>query len=205
MNEMAPTSHEPPVTYGRAKLAHVQHIYNTRVSYPSVDILTATEDVSACFRFSHIMPGACGAFSFAVRSLFCLTTALVFGSVISPSSSEPFRWAIEAMALVFFARDDISKTYGGLLGMITWEPAPVVGTASVQAHTCALNPGVLNIHGRHKPPPTHIFVDDCLISEIAPNMKQALVACIHVIFTVMGEPDVYRCPSPLAMDKWRDM
>ena len=90
MNEMTLTSQEPPVTYGRTKLAHVQHIYNTWVSYPSVDILTATEDVSACFRFPCITPDACGAFSFAARSLFCLTTAIVFGSVISASSWEPF-------------------------------------------------------------------------------------------------------------------
>ena len=124
MNEMTPTSLEPPVTYGHTKLAHIQHIYNTRVSYPSVDILTATDDVSACFRFPRITPDACGAFSFAIRSLFCLTTAMVFGSVIGASSWEPFRRAIEVMAAVFFAQADLPTKYAWLLNMITWEPAP---------------------------------------------------------------------------------
>ena len=109
------------------------------------------------------------------------------------------------MAVVFFTRADLPTKYAWLLNMITWEPAPAEGTVFVKAHPCALNLGVLDKNGRHKPPPTNIFVDDCLISGIAPHMKQALVACIHAIFTVMGDPDVSRRPSPLAMDKWRGM
>ena len=67
------------------------------------------------------------------------------------------------MAGVFFAQVDLSTKYVWLLNMITWEHAPAVGTVFVQAHLCALNLGVLDEQGRHKPPLTHIFVDDCLI------------------------------------------
>ena len=95
MNDITPTSSEPEITFGSVYMEFVTWIWNMRISYPSEDIFLAFIDISSCFRWPRIFPCLVGAFGFIIGPLFYAANAMVFGSVASASSWEPFRRAIE--------------------------------------------------------------------------------------------------------------
>ena len=82
-------------------------IYNTRISFPDVPILLGTANIKACFLFPQIHADLTGAFGFIAGGYFFLAIAMVFGSIASASSWEPFRRAIEALFAVYAYCPDI--------------------------------------------------------------------------------------------------
>jgi hypothetical protein len=97
MNQVTPITCEAPITFGHVKMQFYTNIYNTRVSYPTFNILLAMADVKACFCFPCIHADLAGAFGFLAGGYFNLATAMVFESTASASSWEPFRHAIQAL------------------------------------------------------------------------------------------------------------
>ena len=75
----------------------------------------AAPDVKACFRYPRIHPDLMDAFSFVIGSLFFLATAMVFGSVTSASSWEPFRRAIMSMAQILFTKEGLKEKHARYL------------------------------------------------------------------------------------------
>ena len=90
MNQVTPVNCKAPITFGHVKIQLYIDIYNTRISHPNKTILLGMADIKACFCFMRIHPDLTGAFGFKAGGFYNLATAMVFGSVISASSWEPF-------------------------------------------------------------------------------------------------------------------
>ncbi len=58
-------------------------------------------DIKACFCHPRLHPDLTVAFGFNAEHLYYLATAMVFGSIASESSWEPFRQAIEALSRIY--------------------------------------------------------------------------------------------------------
>jgi hypothetical protein len=181
------------------------YIYNTRVSYLTFIILLAMADVKACFCYPCIHTDLTGAFGFLAGGYFNLATAMVFGSIASASSWEPFQHAIQALSVVYVHRRDLTEKHKKFLDMISWatlDPAPDLA----RAIPCLINTGVLDDQGNKVPLPARIYVDDALtLATSKENMKQVLAALIKAFFAVMGIPDTSVCQCSLAMDKWEKL
>ena len=130
---------------------------------------------------------------------------MVFGSIASAYSWEPFRRAIEALSAVYANRPDLVIKHQRYLDMIDWAHIdPLVELTRAVAF--AINQGVLDNQGVARPRPARIFVDDSLLLAISKwIMMMALAALIEVIFVVMGKPDTAIQQCPLAQDEWVEM
>ena len=67
-----------------------------------------------------------------IGPLFYAANAMVFGSVASATSWEPFRRAIAALALTFFGDDKLLKKHESWLNMVDWADLPSMDTEYVQ-------------------------------------------------------------------------
>ena len=102
-------------------------------------------------------------FGFMIMGYYFIATAMVFGAVISATSWEPFRRAIETMTHVYSLCTDLADKHKHYLDMISLKPLPPEDTEYVKAIPDSLNPLVVDEEGRQKPIPNFIYVDDCLI------------------------------------------
>jgi len=128
---------------------------------------------------------------------------MVFGSITSASSWEPFRRAIEIMTTVYFPQKGLVQKRKKYLDMLIWDNSCTKKTRFVLAKPCPLNKGILDEQGNMKSLRALMYVYDALI--LAPGrkqMEQLLAAAIEAIFTVMGPPDIKVRQCSLAMDKW---
>ena len=91
MNEVIPTSYEALINFGYVYMAFCIWLYNLRITFPDEDILLAFIDISSCFRWPRIHPDLAVAFGFIIGPLFYAANGMVFGSVASATSWEPFR------------------------------------------------------------------------------------------------------------------
>ena len=203
MNEMTDQTLEAIIMFGYVYKDYCTWIYNMRITYPQVEILLAFIDISSCFRWPRIFPDLVGAFGFVIGPLFFAANVMVFDSVASASSWEPFRVAISAMATAYFYRAELVARHAALLDLIQWdEPAPD-DTVFVQAVSCSKNQGIREKDGSIKPSQHHIYVDDDLMADIRPRMPATLVSAVEAIFEIMGRPCLSLRQSAVAMDKWR--
>ena len=108
MNDITPTENEAQITFGYVFMAFMIWIYNLRISFPDEEVLLAFMDITACFRLPRINPDLVGAFGFLTGAYYFAANAMVFGSVASASSWEPFRRAIECLAAVYFANKSLA-------------------------------------------------------------------------------------------------
>ncbi len=205
LNELTSVMDEAAITFGDTKMRFYTDVYNLRISHPDEPILLALTDVKACFRFGRIHPDLTGAFGFLADNLYCLATAMVFGSNTSATSWEPFRRSIEALSRHYADRPDLVAKHRYYLDMVKWAPTPPTGNP-VQAKPCSLNRGAFDPAGNPIPRPARMYVDDALLAALGRRaMELALAAMIESIFTIMGEdnPAIRQCP--LAMDKWENL
>ncbi len=95
-----------------------------RISFPHEDIYLAFIDISSCFRWPLIFPCLVGAFGFIIGPLFYAANPMVFGSVASASSWEPFCRAIAALAASYGQDENIRSQHESLLSQLTVERPP---------------------------------------------------------------------------------
>ncbi len=205
LNELTSITDEAAITFGGTKMRFYTDVYNLRISNPVEPILMALTDVKACFRFGRIHPDLTGAFGFFADNLYCVATAMVFGSNTSATSWEPFRRSIEALSSNYANRPDLVVKHRHYLDMVQWAPTSSNGTP-VKAKACSINRGVLDLLGNPISRPVRMYVDNGLIAAIGRTaMEVSLAAVIEAIFAVMGEdnPAIRQCP--LAMDKWETL
>jgi hypothetical protein len=119
MNQVTLITCEAPITFRHVKMQMYIDIYNARINYPTFIILLAMADVKECFRFPCIHANLTGAFGFLARGHFNLATAIVFGSIASASSWEPFRHVIQALSVLYAHRRDLIKKHRKFLDMIS--------------------------------------------------------------------------------------
>ena len=105
MNDITPISGKTPITFSSTKMDHMVRLYKLRISYPDKEIVKVAPDVKTCFRYPWIYPDPTGSFSFVIGSMFFLATAILFFSVMSASSWEPFRRDVMVMAQIYFAKE----------------------------------------------------------------------------------------------------
>ena len=113
---------------------------------------------------------------------------MVFGSVASASSWEPFRRAIAAIAVVCFLRPWLVEKHKDLLDVIRWAPLPGPDVQFAQAKSCSKNKGILDENGNEKPSEYNIYVDDDLMGDIPRRMPLVIALAAEAIFIVMGVP-----------------
>jgi len=143
LNQITPMDSKAPITFGLTKMKFLINIYKTRISFPDAPILLGTADIKACFPFPRIHANLTGAFDFIAGGHFFLAIAMVFGSIASASSWEPFHRAIEAMSAVYANRPNLVRKHKKYLDMINWATTdPLV--VLTKAVACAINQGVLD-------------------------------------------------------------
>lgn len=205
MNEMTSIQREAPITFGGIYLLLITWIWNLRITFPDEDILLAFIDISACFRFPRVFPDLVGAFGYVIGPWFFAANAMVFGSIASASSWEPFRRAIAVLAMAYFTRRALVDKHRQLLEMVQWSRPANAAVNYVQAEPCEIHRGILDENGREKPTPHHIYVDDNLMADIRRRMPSTLAAAAEAIFTVMGAPMPHLRQCAVALDKWREL
>jgi hypothetical protein len=136
MNEVTPTEMEAIITFGYVHMLFGIWIYNLRISFPDEDILLAFIDISSCFRWTRIHPDLVGAFGFIIGPLFYAANAMVFGSIASATSWEPFRRAISALALSYFGSHHLLENHKAYLDMVRWSEPPEASVVFVPAQRC---------------------------------------------------------------------
>jgi hypothetical protein len=205
LNEVTPMELEAPITFGNTKKIFLTNLYNARISFPDKVILLAMADIKACFRHPRLHPDLTGAFGFNAEHLYYLATAMVFGSIASASSWEPFRRAIEALSRIYANRPDLVIKHRRYLDMIRWEELDP-NAILTPAFACSLNPGLPLTPEGTTDQEASIYVDDALMfALLRKHMEMVLAAMIESLFAVMGEADTPLRQCPLAMDKWLEL
>ena len=133
MDEMTDTKEETEINFGYVYINFCTWIYNMRVTYPHLEIVLAFVDISLCFRFPQIFADLVGAFGFAIGTLYFTANAMVFGSIASASSCEPFHVAIGAITTALFFRKELVVKHQELLDMIQWDEPPPASITFVLA------------------------------------------------------------------------
>ena len=122
MKEVTPTDREADITFGYVYIASCILIFNLRISFPNEEILLAFIVISSCFRWPRIFPCLVGAFGFLIGPLFYAANAMVFGSVTSATSWEPFQRAISALAEFYFGKLYLKTKHKKWLDMVKSPP-----------------------------------------------------------------------------------
>ena len=203
MNDITPTENEAQITFGYVFMAFMIWIYNLRISFPDEEILLAFMDITACFRWPRINPDLVGAFGFLIGAYYFAANAMVFGSVASASSWEPFRRAIECLAAVYFANKSLAIKHKYWLDMIRWADEPGPEVAFTKAKACTKNKGILDSSGTPKPTPHFIYVDDDLLADTRSRMYHTLAAGLKAIFDLLGWPALLLRQCAVSLQKWR--
>jgi hypothetical protein len=198
-------ANKAPITFGSTKMQFLINIYNKRISFPDVPILLGTANIKACFQFPRIHANLTGAFGFIAGGYFFLAIAMVFGSISSASSWEPFRQAIKALSAVYANRPNFIQKHKKYLDMINWADIDP-SVKPTRAVACAINQGVLDNQGVAWPCPARIFVTNSLLLAVSQMlMMMAFAALIEAIFVVMGVPVTAIQHCLLALNKWVEM
>ncbi len=205
LNEVSDMTNEAPITFGSVESSFDRDLYNLRVSLPQANILLATLDIKACFRFPRIAPDLAGAFGFlSGDDLFCLANAMVFGHSTSAQSWEPFRRAIELLTVAFADSPHLVDKHRQFLDMISWNDQP--SPEYVKASPCTINCGIYNSDGTMIPRPSRMYVDDALLAAAGRiMMERQLAATIEAFFVIRGDHDEALRQCALALDKWRKL
>ncbi len=202
MNQVTPVSCEAPITFGHIKIQLYIDIYNTQISHPAATILLGMADIKAFFRFPQIHPDLTGAFGFMAGGYYNLVTTMVFGSMMSTSSWEPFWRATEALSVVYVDRPNLVIKHKYYLDMISWEETDPTALITQAIIPCSINKGTLDAQGNRAKLPARIYVNDALVLALSKcHMMQVLAALIKAIFVIIGKPDTTVWQCPLAMDK----
>ena len=202
MNDVTSIENEPEITFGYVFMSFMIWIYNLRIEFPDEEIVLAFMDITACFRWPRINPDMIGAFGFIIGPLYFAASAMVFGSVASASSWEPFRRTIEGLATLYFARKNLVIVHKHLLDAIQWAKPAAPDVTFVRAYSCDINRGIRDEDGNLKPTPHHLYVDDDLLADTIPRMRYSLAAGIEAIFDILGWPATWLRQCALSMEKW---
>jgi len=156
------------------------------MSFPNEEILLAFTDITACFRWLHINPDLVGAFGFLIGSYYFAANTMVFGSVVSASSWEPFWRADECLAAAYFANKSLAIKHKYWLDMIRWADKPELDMKFTLARGCTNNKGIMNAYGAPKPMPHSIYIDDNLLADTWSRMHHTLSAGLEALFDLLG-------------------
>ena len=89
INMMLSHDSEPKIIYGSTFNRYLAYIWNSRITYPTSDIMLMDDDVKGAFRHCKYHPDVVSAFSFIIQYLLFISLGGTFGSIVTPSNFEP--------------------------------------------------------------------------------------------------------------------
>ena len=113
-----------------------------RISYPTTDILVFDDDVKWSFRHCKYNPDISAAFSFIIEDYLCAPLVGTFGSVTSPSNSEPISRTRTHLAEFLSDRKDLLRKYKDIIDKVEFSQEPTKNAVYVQAVADVFNQGV---------------------------------------------------------------
>jgi len=194
---------EPPIQYGTALLRHLTRIWNLRITYADDDILLWDDDVAGAFRLIKYNPEIAQAFSAIVHNTLWIPTGQVFGGNMSAQNFEGLALAREYLAEHLSSSKYsylLTSKHKKLLNLINYSKPPNKSIQYIKAVPDALNKGVMGCDGKPVNTPHNMFVDDNVIAEIRPRMKQAQAASAESLFIRTGYPNPTLRRSSLSME-----
>ena len=190
INMMTSTKHgtELNCLYGNTLRDVLERIYDLRISFPKMEIVTHANDVKSCFRQLKLHPDIVPAFSIMVADFLFLQAALPFGTDFSPQNWEVCRRIIEALAQKLFDDTNLRTKHRKYLDRIKFAPDLCRTLRKVtRAKACSQRKGVRTADGGLQPTPHRLFVDDDIYADIwdVVRMEQTIAASIEAIFILL--------------------
>ena len=114
--------------YGDTFVVLLERIWDLRITYPFLDIVTHANAVKSCFKQTKLHPDIMAAFSIIVADFLYLQTALPFGTDFSPQNWEPVHRLVEIIAEKLFHYNTLRGKHRQYLDRLQWEPS--LGTSN---------------------------------------------------------------------------
>jgi len=196
--------------YGDTFVALLECIWDLRITYPFLDIVTHANAVKSCFKQMKLHPDIMAAFSIIVEDFLYLQTALPFGTDFLPQNWEPVRRLVEILAEKLFQDNTLRNKHRQYLDRLQWEPS--LGKSNspfVPAKACTQRTGVLDSDGNPVPTPQQLFVDYSVYANVyevdRARIEQTVAVGIEAIFILLGQSDLTKRQDPIYFDKMEAM
>ena len=192
--------------YGDTFVSLLERVWDLRITYPTLDIVTHANDVKSCFKQMKLHPDIMPAFSIIVADFLYLQAALPFGTDFSPQNWEPVRRLVEVLSEKLFIDTTLRTKHRRHLDLLQWEPSlGKCTTPFVPAKACTQRVGALNSDGKPVPTLQRLFVDDSVYADIYKvdriRIEQTVAAGIEAIFILLGCSDLSKRQDPISFDK----
>ena len=197
INMMSNQEDEPEIMYGTDSLRHLTQIWNTRISFPSIEIYLFDDDVKGAFRYSKYHPDIATAFSFIIDKLLHVPMGGTSGSIVSPADVEPFAKARTHLVEFLSTRRDLLDRHKDIIKRVKYSMVPTSDIKCLQAKADKYNKGIKNPNKTS----FNVFVDESLFVQVTSNIKHTMAASIDALYIVLGYPDLEKRQSPLSLDK----
>jgi hypothetical protein len=191
------TSACPPVYYATAFLRHLQHKWQTHITFPIADILQYCDDLDTVFRRVLYNSELAIVFAYVFGLFLLVPVGQVFGSHPAPAY---FSLMPDIRAYVLTCADLITDYPMHQLALdVTIPPALLIldlAPAIADSHNLPLS------RFESTSPSNKPFVDDNCVLALQTNIGTALHNSIISAFLIFGWPVDDRRSSCLTQDKW---
>jgi hypothetical protein len=205
INDWTNKDNEPPLTFAGAELGFMVWLYNLRITYPTLEIYIADDDVSGAFRLMRYHPNCMAMHTFIQGPYGVVNTGGTFGDNTSPSNFDPIGMARRQLAWYMWKHD--SQVDQRVLPhlpplQMAPPPTPLEVLTFRPADQDSINTGVLDEAGDRLAPPYNMHVDDALYADIGSHLVHTICSSVGALFGVLGMPTNPLVPSPLSTDKF---
>jgi hypothetical protein len=205
INDWTSKDTEPDLTFAGAELGFMVWLYNLRITYPSLEIYIADDDVSGAFRLIKYHPN-CMALHTSMQSGYCVVnTGGTFGDNTSPSNFDPIGMARRQLAWhIWKFEPNVATRVREFLPQLQMAPNPTseVAAGFRPAESDCINKGVLAPDGTRLPPPYNMHVDDAMYADVGHYLVHTISASVASLFDVLGAPTTPNVGSVLSTDKF---
>ena len=202
INDWTDKTNEPPLTFAGAELGFMVWLYNLRITYPTLEIYIADDDVSGAFRLMRYHPNCMAMHTFIQGAYGVVNTGGTFGDNTSPSNFDPIALARRQLAWHMWQHDKgvVARVLPHLPPLeLATEPTPDEVASFRPADRDTINTGVLDARGNS---PYNMHVDDNLYADVPEFIIHTICASVGALFAILGMPTNPLVPSPLSLDKF---
>ena len=194
------TTAVPKTHYASAQVRHWAHIWNLRISSPTIEILLYKDDINSAFHRCRYHPDIAVAYAYVWGMWLVIPIGLIFGGRNSPG------WFCTLSELRAFLASHyphlLLSPVHPLVSRITIPPPPLAEVCAdfAQAEADSIHPGA----GTAVDVPTHhsTFVDDNMMAEFHHRIRLSIQRSTDSCYMLFGYPTPnLRIPS-LSEDKF---
>ena len=198
VNDLIPSHSTCPETYYRDALERVlTRVYNLRLRYPDDEIIIYKDDLVTAFRRVRYHPDISSAHCFVFGEFLIIPIGLVFGARDSPG------WFCQVSEIRAFASQHASSLGlpipdRTLIDLVSFDPSldPSSNVQKQQAFDDAFNQGT----DGSIPGPQNTFVDDTILVELQPIIRQAAINSVLSAILFIGDPS--KVEEPISQEKF---